>query len=988
MTTMMKSFGSLVLLVLAATAAQITPARADQIATAPDELPDLVGFYKPGLHSKADSSLAAVHAEFKDLSQKGKSAGYTPSNRFVQVSSGSILVDVRATSDGAVLLDDLVQLGLTNGHRYGDVVSGLLPLTAIDNALALQSLRGITASPRPITHTGSITSQGDAALAADVARTTYSVDGSGVGVGVISDGYDTLGGASADIASGDLPAGGVTLPVGESTLCGLLVFCIDEGRAMLQIIHDVAPGADLYFQSGIDGIASYASAISSLAAAGADVIVDDLLIINEPMFQDGIVSQAVDSIVASGVVYFSAAGNSGRKSYEAAFDNSGEIFCIEFFDPIGDCDPQFERVGLMHDFDPGPGVDNYMNITIPENSVMTIAMQWDQPFGGSGPSTDHDIVLLDASGETYITISANDNIVMGEGWEALQYDNSEFLGNGTDFSIILTYDDVDSVGPPATLIKLVVFGDDVVLNEYSTNGSTSYGHANAAGAESVGAAFFLDTPLNGTSPPILEPYSSAGGTPILFDTNGVLLAVPEIRQKPDITAVDGVNTTFFFDDSHGSDGIDDFFGTSAAAPHAAGVAALLLQAKPDATPDELRSALKNTAIDMGVAGVDFDSGHGLIQADAAIAELLSSSSASFERIAVIPNMGGSAAPELGVAISNNFSGYVRDAGSDALLGSQTFNGARAPLDFGIADIDGSPALAVLDKDVSGRAWVEVRDAATGTIVKDVWFSSGYTPHALAVLPDMNGNNSSELAVLMTRDSDNDRAWVHIKDSLTMAYVNNVWFEAGYTPHDVEYVPNIDGNAGPELAVLMTRDADNDRAWVHVKDALTSAYVKNIWFQAGYTPNDLAIIDNLDGNPGAEVAVLMVRDSDSRPWVHMKDALTGAYVNNVWFDQGYTPSRLAIVPNLDANSGDELAILTTRDSDSRAWVHVKDALSSAYIRSVWFQAGFTPRDFAVVPDMDANPGDELAVLGVTGGGQVQVEIKDAKTISWINNVNFP
>jgi len=508
--------------------------------------------------------------------------------------------------DGGVLLDDLIQLGLTNASRYGDIVSGLLPFSAIEAALALPSVRSITASPRPITHAGSITSQGDVALRADIARTNYAVDGTGVIVGVISDSYDILGGAANDVLSGDLPAAGVPVLNGESSLCGVLIFCIDEGRAMLQIVHDIAPGADLLFSSGIDGIASYANAISLLAASGADIIVDDLLILNEPMFQDGIVAQAVEAAVATGVAYFSAAGNSGRKGYEAAFDDSGEIFCIEFFEPIGDCDPLFERVGRMHDFDPGPDVDNYQSITIPINAVVTIAMQWDQPFGGTGPDNDHDIVLLDSTGETYFTISANDNIIMGEGWEALQWDNNEFISTETEFSIIITYDDVDSVGPPASLLKLVIIGEGVTVNEYATNSGTLFGHANAAAAETVGAAFFMNTPENGTSPPVLQPYSAAGGTPILFDTNGTRLAAP----------------TFFFDDSYGSDGIDDFFGTSAAAPHAAGVAALLLEANPNATPDFISRSMEDSAIDMGVAGVDFDSGYGLIRADAAIAAVL------------------------------------------------------------------------------------------------------------------------------------------------------------------------------------------------------------------------------------------------------------------------------------------------------------------------------------------------------------------------------
>ena len=601
-----------------------SPASAEQSASSGVELSEQAGIRKSGSLRKADTSLARVFTEYREHVGKAKGSAFKPTSKFLQVSDNNILIDARVVENGGDLLADLAQLGLSNGSRYGDVVSGLLPLSAIDAALELASLRSLSASRPPIRHTGSVTSQGDAALRADIARSSFAVDGTGVTVGVVSDSFDTLLGAAADIASGDLPAGGVSVLNGESTLCGTLIFCVDEGRAMLQIIHDVAPGADLLFQSGVDGIAAYANAIANLSANGADIIVDDLLIINEPMFQDGPVAQAVDTVVANGTAYFTAAGNSGRKSYESAFDDSGEVFCIEFFEPYDDCDPTFERVGRMHDFDPGPGVDNYMNITVPVNSVATIAMQWDQPYGGTGPTTDHDIVLLDGTGETYITISANDNIVMGEGWEALQLDNNEVLDYGSEFSIMITYDDVDSIDPPASLVKLVIFGQDVVVNEWATNSGALFGHPNAASATAVGAAFYMDTPMNGVSPPVLRPFSSAGGTPILFDNAGTRLAEPVVRQAPEIVAVDGVNTTFFFDDSIGNDGIDDFVGTSAAAPHAAGVAALVLEAKPAAQPDQLVRVMQNTAVDMDAPGVDFDSGHGLIQADAAIAAVLAS----------------------------------------------------------------------------------------------------------------------------------------------------------------------------------------------------------------------------------------------------------------------------------------------------------------------------------------------------------------------------
>ncbi|MDH3510873.1 MAG: S8 family serine peptidase [Gammaproteobacteria bacterium] len=600
-----------------------SPVQADSyhMASPAKQHPSPAGFYKSGRMPKAGSSLAQAFAEYRAHAKRGRGNAFKPSSEFLRFSTGRIVIDARAAGPGDVLLSDLNRLGLRNAKRYGKVVSGLLPIAVIDKAVALNSLRSISASLRPIRNVGSITSQGDIALRADIARPGYGIDGTGVVVGVVSDSYDILGGAAADILSGDLPASGVTVIGGESILCEF-IFCVDEGRAILQIVHDMAPGAGLLFHSGLDGIASYASAITALAAAGANVIVDDLLFLNEPMFQDGIVAQAIDTVAASNVIYYSAAGNQGRQSYEAAFSDSGEIFCIDFFEPIGVCDPTYEQVGTMHDFDPGPGQDLYQHITIPEDSVLSVALQWDQPFGGAGPVTDHDVVLLDETGETYFTISANDNVITGEGWEVLQFNNSAVLGHGTEFSIIITYDALDSVGPPATLLKAVFFGDGVIINEFSTDSSTLFGHANAAGAEAVGAAFFQDTPEYGVSPPALEPYSSAGGTPILFDTSGAPLPAPEVRLKPEITAVDGVNTTFFFDDSHGSDGIDDFFGTSAAAPHAAGIAALMLQAQPGATPGQVNAALEGTAIEMGPAGFDHDSGYGLIQADLAIASLV------------------------------------------------------------------------------------------------------------------------------------------------------------------------------------------------------------------------------------------------------------------------------------------------------------------------------------------------------------------------------
>jgi PKD repeat protein len=430
-----------------------------------------------------------------------------------------------------------------------------------------------------------------------------------------------LGGAAADVTDGELPAAGVGV-LSESSLCSL-VGCVDEGRAMLQIVHDIAPGASLLFHTGLGGVAAYANGITSLASAGADVIVDDLMYLTEPMFMDGAVAQAVDAVTASGVAYFSAAGNQGRQSYESAFVDSGEDLCIDFI-PDGVCDPIFELVGDMHDFDPGPGVDYYQQVTVPVGDVLIVAFQWDEPHGnvntGDGPRSDHDILLLDETGGVMIEISADDNVTTGAPTEVLQYVNDGLFGSS--FNIVLTFDDIDSPGPAASLMKTVLFGNAIAIDDFPTDSATLFGHANAASAEAVGAAFYLETPEYGIAPPMLESFSAAGGTPILFDENGDPLPTPVVRAKPELVAVDGVNTSFFYLDTYGADGIPDFFGTSAAAPHAAGIAALMLEAGMGASPDQVYGALEQTAIDMGEPGFDHDSGYGLIQADSAINALM------------------------------------------------------------------------------------------------------------------------------------------------------------------------------------------------------------------------------------------------------------------------------------------------------------------------------------------------------------------------------
>jgi len=186
-------------------------------------------------------------------------------------------------------------------------------------------------------------------------------------------------------------------------------------------------------------------------------------------------------------------------------------------------------------------------------------------------------------------------------------------------------------------IKVAVEGDGFQLtfnNSFWTPSPTIQGHPGASGAAAVGAAFFLNTPACGVTPATLEYYSSAGGDPILFDVNGKPQAAV-VRQKPDFVGPDGVNNTFLgytfaqadppIVDNSGTAGCQNnanypnFFGTSGATPHAASIAALLLQADPTLTPAQIYSALQQSALPMGGSSPNYASGYGFVQADAAFA---------------------------------------------------------------------------------------------------------------------------------------------------------------------------------------------------------------------------------------------------------------------------------------------------------------------------------------------------------------------------------
>src|SRR5262245_38436125 len=440
------------------------------------------------------------------------------------------------------------------------------------------------------TGVGSQSSEGDVAHRANSARGTFNVNGTGIKIGVLSDGVSNL---AASQALGDL--GPVTVLPGQAGSG-------DEGTAMLEIIHDLAPGAQLYFATAFTSITSFANNIRALRTAGCDIIVDDVFYFVETPFQNGqapsvvlnttggAVIQAVNDVTASGALYFSSAGNSGNLN-----DGTSGVWEGNFVDG-GDAGGVLTGAGRIHDF----GGQFFTVQTAPGQSQ--IDLYWSDPLGGS--SNDYDLFQLNSTGTTVTAASTNNQDGTQDPFEA-----------------------VGQPGGPSRYVIVKSSGEARFLHLNTNRGALSiatagqtHGHSAAANAYScaatpAGAAF--PNPFGPSN--VVETFSSDGprrifyqadGTPItpgnFLDTGGLLL------QKPDVTAADGVAVT-------GVGGFPNpFFGTSAAAPHAAAIAGLVKSANPSLTPAQIRTALTSTAIDIEGPGVDRDSGAGILDAFAAV----------------------------------------------------------------------------------------------------------------------------------------------------------------------------------------------------------------------------------------------------------------------------------------------------------------------------------------------------------------------------------
>jgi len=574
--------------------------------------PDLV---KVSTHLLQARRLAAAGTAAADI------AAATPS---VTYAGGAPLIEIRfdELNDATVAAVETAGFRTAGAYPESGVMVGYARLDLLDDLAAFPEVAVIRPEYGATTTVGATTSQADVSINADDARAEFGVDGTGISVGVLSDTFNsTLGGSvagsgcattvtgMANQATGDLPASVTLLDNGGAGT--------DEGAGMAELITDLAPGADLMFHTAYGGEAGFAAGIDELVACGADVIVDDVYYFAEPMFQDGLIAQAAQDAVDAGIPFFSSAGNQATYGIEAGFVDS---------DPDHDSGAFGED---LHDF----GGDGFAAVTIPSGAGVRFVLQWDQPFSGmlgAGAAVDMDLYLLRAPNPagSVAAYSADyqgcsDGTRSGDPLEIIAYTNI----SGSTETLYLGVDHYCGSEDVDFRVASFGYGNNITALGFESgifDDPQIYGHAAAEGVGAVAAVYYREIDSGGSftggSEINVESFSSSGGEiPIAFDAVGNRLSAgPITRFKPEIAAPDGTNTSFFGGDSDG-DGFPNFFGTSAAAPHAAAVAALVLDFDPTLTPTQILYLLRSTAVDIESSGRDVLSGDGLIDARDALA---------------------------------------------------------------------------------------------------------------------------------------------------------------------------------------------------------------------------------------------------------------------------------------------------------------------------------------------------------------------------------
>jgi subtilisin family serine protease len=397
------------------------------------------------------------------------------------------------------------------------------------------TLAGFLQPPEPIA------SEGVKAIGADKWQAA-GYTGQGMKIGILDQGFDGY----RDLLGRELPAA----VKAQSFVPGIEIdqTGVSHGAAVAEVIHDVAPDAELYLAYYDGGDVSMGNAVEWLLRQGVNIISHSAGGLAAPMDGTGRDDELVRLATDNGVLWINSAGNNGTQHYSAAYADT--------------------NLDGVHEFAPDKTLLAFRADPADNSQIVLTWNDW-QPGG----TQDLDLFVFDQDGHL-VASSRNSREGNRPPVEQIVY---QFDDARTYY---VTINGVNVTQP----ITLSLFVHQTPLLELADPIGSLATPGDAREALTVGAVNWRDNQL--------EPFSSRGPT-------------ADGRVKPDLAGPDGVSNAVY--------AAQGFYGTSAAAPHIAGAAALVWGAYPQATALEIRDFLINNAVDLGTAGPDNETGAGLLE---------------------------------------------------------------------------------------------------------------------------------------------------------------------------------------------------------------------------------------------------------------------------------------------------------------------------------------------------------------------------------------
>ena len=402
------------------------------------------------------------------------------------------------------------------------------------NAQPTNFLVGFLQPPAPIV------SEGVKVIGADKWQNA-GYKGQGIKIGVLDQGFDGY----RDLEGRELPFG-VTV---QSFVPGFDVdkTGVSHGTAVAEVIHDVAPDAELYLAYYDGGDVGMGNAVQWLIDQKVQIISHSAGGLAAPLDGTGRDADLVKLATDNGILWVNSAGNNGTQHYRGTYTDTDN--------------------DQVHEFAPGKTL---LGFQADPDGTSQIVLTWNDWEEGGTQALE--LYLLDQDGNVIASSrNSRDNNHPPVQQIVYKFDDAR--------TYYLAIHGVNVTQP----ITLNLFVHQTPLLEMADPVGSLATPGDAVDALTVGAVNWHNDQL--------EAFSSQGPT-----TDG--------RIKPDLVGPDGVSNAMYAPQG--------FYGTSAAAPHIAGAAALVMSAYPQATAQDVRAFLINNAIDLDVPGVDNETGAGLL----------------------------------------------------------------------------------------------------------------------------------------------------------------------------------------------------------------------------------------------------------------------------------------------------------------------------------------------------------------------------------------